>query len=116
MASWPGTLPDDFLQQGYSETMPNNLIRTQMDAGPAKVRRRSTAAPTLIAGRQTMTETQTEALDTFFKTTTSYGADAFDWTDPRTGDSVSMRFINPPKLMPSGGVNWYVDFELEILP
>ncbi len=42
MATWPATLPAPALSS-LRETPPDNLIRTQMDKGPAKVRRRTTA-------------------------------------------------------------------------
>jgi hypothetical protein len=116
MANWPATLPQSFLVQGFSEMMPNNVIRSKMDVGPPKVRRRSTAAPTELMGRQAMTLTQTETLDTFYKDTTAYGSQEFTWDDPRTGDSVSMRFKAPPKLTALGNDYWMVEFQMEILP
>ncbi len=40
---WPPSLPQRPLAQGFSEQAPDTLIRTQMEAGPPKVRRRFTA-------------------------------------------------------------------------
>ncbi len=31
---WPGTLSNHILIDGYSETAPNNMIRSKMDEGP----------------------------------------------------------------------------------
>ena len=78
MATWPGTLPQTFITDPYQETWADNLIRQPMDVGPPKVRRRQTAAVTPIQASHTMTTTQLGYLETFFKTTVSWGADAFD--------------------------------------
>ena len=40
---WPATLPQEILAEGYEEGLPDVLVRTKMDAGPDKVRRRATA-------------------------------------------------------------------------
>ena len=45
MTAWPSSLPDHVLQQGHNESLANVTSRSQMDAGPAKVRRRFTAGP-----------------------------------------------------------------------
>lgn len=37
MPVWPVTLPQDVLIDGYDEKVPEMTLRTQMDAGPAKV-------------------------------------------------------------------------------
>jgi hypothetical protein len=42
MASWAGTLPE-YLPINAAESSDDNLIRTEMDMGPRKVRRRFTA-------------------------------------------------------------------------
>ena len=116
MATWPATLPSYVLVEGYSEMPPVNSIRTQMDVGPPKVRRRSTAAPRPITCKQHMTKTQVAILDTFYVTTLSSGVDPFDWTHPRTGASVSFTFTEPPTYESLGGTAWGVTLKLEILP
>ena len=95
MAAWPETLPLP-LQDGYKESPPNTTLRTAMDAGPDKVRRRYTAKPRNITIKYHMTKAQIETLDTFYVTTTLSGSLWFDWTHPRTGNACSARFINEP--------------------
>jgi len=116
MAAWPGTLPTNLLLNGYEETLPDNLIRTQMSIGPPKSRKRSTAAVTSIIGRTLLTTAQAATLTTFFQTTTDYGADSWTWTHPRTGAAVTLRFVSPPVLSAVSGGHYYVDLALEILP
>ncbi|SEP21333.1 hypothetical protein SAMN04487843_108203 [Methylobacterium sp. ap11] len=43
MIVWPSELPQRVLASGYSETMGEGRLRTQMEAGPMKVRRRFSA-------------------------------------------------------------------------
>lgn len=116
MASWPGTLPQSPLLESYQETAPNGLLRTQMEAGPAKVRRRFTAAPRPFKFRVDLTTAQVGTLDAFFLTTCAMGALAFDWLHPRTGASVSYRFVSPPAYTPADGDVWKADLDLEIMP
>jgi len=116
MPTWPASLPDDFLQSGFSETLPDNVLRSKMDIGPPKTRRRSTAAPRPIAGQQLMTTAQVATFDTFFVTTLSDGAIGFDWTHPRTGAAITLRFVSPPAYVATGGDFWSITLPLEVLP
>lgn len=114
--SWPETLPGDVLVAGYSESLPNAVLRTEMDAGPAKVRRRSTAAARPLRATMALTRTQAAALDTFFTTTLSMGSLPFTLTHPRTLSQVSFRFVSPPVLVPVSGAEWSAELDLEVLP
>jgi len=40
---WPPSLPQSPLGDSFAEQPPNLIVRSPMDVGPAKVRRRSTA-------------------------------------------------------------------------
>ena len=115
MATWPATLPYPALNT-LKETPPNNAIRTQMDKGPDKVRRRTTANVRPLSFTLKLTPVQLETLDTFYVTTTASGVDEFDYTHPRTGDSVTARFVSPPDYAESEGVIYNCSVSLEILP
>jgi hypothetical protein len=115
MASWPITLPTGFFQRDYEESPPNLLLRSQMDEGPAKVRRRFTAGVRPIRGKIKLTPTQVGILDDFYVDDCDSGATAFTYTHPRTGASVLVRWVEPPKYKPQG-LNYLVDISLEILP
>lgn len=116
MVSWPSTLPDDVLIEGYREQPPKNVIRTQMDQGPAKVRRRSTTGPRMLRVSLDLTRAQVDTLDSFFRTDLEDGALRFDWTHPRTQAAVQMRFVEPPQYTPLTGADWTAALNLEILP
>ena len=115
-ATWPSTLPDKALTSGYSETPPAVVLRTPMDTGPAKVRRRFTGGTRNITVRQLLTTAQVDILDTFFMGDLGGGALAFEWINLRTGQTVEMRFKSPPKYGDPRGDYWPVSYELEILP
>jgi hypothetical protein len=118
MATWPGTLPPRLLLEGYQERLPRNKVRTEMDAGPAKQRRRYTAAVRPIAGAQILTTAQVASLKTFHDSTLQGGQDAFDWTDPIPNSGLfSFRFVSEPHIDRAlGGGLYHVTYELEILP
>lgn len=117
MPAWPITLPQRVLADGYQEPLPEMTIRSEMDAGPAKVRRRFTAAVRTIRCQLALTAAQVTTLDTFYVTTLAGGSLSFDWVHPRTQATVAFRFAAPPQLQPeTGGSSWIASLELEILP
>lgn len=114
MATWPtGMCP---LAGSYNETPPNNTIRTSMDRGPDKVRRRTTANVRPISFKMLLTKTQLATFENFFQNETFSGAEAFDYTHPRTGAAVRARFVNPPSWSDRGRSMYDVQVQLEILP
>lgn len=93
MPTYPASLPQQPLVDGYEEGFPNTLVRTQMDKGPDKVRRRFTAGTRTFTIQLLLDETQVQTLDDFIDIDLEGGALRFDWTHPRTGASVQFRFI-----------------------
>lgn len=87
--SWPADLPQNILAQGYKGELPNNLLRTSMDVGPAQVRRRGTVATQPVTGNILVTPTELAALIAFYETTLLDGSLRFRWVDPLTGDTTT---------------------------
>jgi len=116
VASWPGTLPQAPDFSTFQETSPNVALRTQMDVGPPKLRRRSTAGIRPFTMSFLMTQTQVATLETFYQTTLTGGTAAFDWTHPRTGSAASFRFVTPPQYHAIGPITYRVSCQMEILP
>lgn len=114
MATWPGTIPAYILQDGFSETLPDNTIRSKMEVGPPKMRRRGTGAPRVIPSKQYMTAAQVAIFDTFYESTLYSGSLRFDWVSPRTQVSKELRFTAPPVYTPSGA-GYIVSMKLEIM-
>jgi len=115
MAAFPASLPVPALNT-LKETPPRNVIRTQMDKGPDKVRRRTTANVRMLQFVLKLTPAEVATLDTFFDTTVFSGADEFDYTHPRTGAAEKARFVEAPQYSESEGVIYDCALSLEILP
>jgi hypothetical protein len=116
MPTWPTSLPQHVLEQGYNEQVPDQTIETQMDAGPAKVRRRFTTAPRRFGVVVVMDPDQVALFETFYLETLAGGSLPFDWVHPRTRVSTTFRFRKPvPSINPlgNGGTDVRVTFGLE---
>jgi len=115
--AWPAGLPQLVAVDGYGEAPPDTALRTGMDAGPAKVRRRSTAGIRPLSVQLDLDAAQVETLDDFYVETLRSGALSFDWAHPRTQEAVTLRFVRPPAYRPQGSdVAWRATLQLEILP
>ena len=115
MTTWPSTLPKPAIGT-FNETPPKNTIRSEMDKGPAKVRRRTTANVRPISFTLRLSPAQTAILDEFFTTTTASGSLSFDFEHPRTKATVEARFAQEPSYKEFAGVKYDCGISLEILP
>ena len=115
MPAWPGILPTAPLL-GFRETAPDVGLRTKMDSGPAKLRRRFTAGVRPIEVPLVLDDGQLDALADFFETTTAGGTLRFDFVDPRSGAAVKCRFVGPPDYDLIAPTRWRVTLKLEVLP
>jgi hypothetical protein len=105
------------LVSGYGEAVPDVSIKSSMDVGPAKVRRRTTAAVRPVAGKLILTLTQLGYFKTFYNTTILGGSLRFDWVDPYDGTTaVEMRFTEPPSWSAIDPDKFEVQMKMEILP
>lgn len=115
-ASWPGTLPAYVQEGGFQERFQDQAVESQMDSGPAKIRRRFTKPIRFIGVQMLMTQAQVIDLETFWLTTLKGGTLPFDWVHPRTRAATTFRFRNPaPTYQSVGGINVMVNFSLEVL-
>jgi hypothetical protein len=118
--AWPGGLPQNqFI--AVADERQKGALRTAMDAGPAKMRRRFSAVVRAIICPIEMTGTQKGIFDTFFNTTLAEGALPFTWSDPATDATQNYRFTAPPKFTldvggEPGARLWKASLALEILP
>lgn len=113
---WPDDLPPAPVLAGYQEVAPTTVLRTQMDAGAPKMRRRFSAAPRPLKCALSLSKEEVELLDVFFNETCEGGADRFEWVHPRTGETVEMRFTQPPQYVPQADNLWTAQLVLEIMP
>jgi hypothetical protein len=129
MPSWPASLPQtQFLNM--TEQRQDARVRTTMDAGPAKMRRRFTTAVRAVVTPIVLDGTQRQAFDSFWINDTQEGSLKFSWSDPATDSTVNFRFVSPPMwTLDSGGAAgipatsgatgtrlWRAQLHLEIVP
>ena len=115
MPTWPTTLPAPAIST-LQESPPNNTIRTAMDKGPEKIRRRTTANIRPISFNMVLTAAEIQILDDFYDGDTFSGSESFDYTHPRTGVACTARFVSPPQYSEHEGAAYYAAVQLEILP
>lgn len=119
---WPVTLPQKF-PLGTMEENQDGRIRTEMDTGPPKMRRRFTATIktyTLPPERFLFTEAQKTSLESFYDNTCQGGTLPFDWPEPYSGaGTLTLRFVLPLKwtsILPGENRRLRLPLTLELLP
>lgn len=111
---WPVTLPQSPLLVGYSEQPKDNVLRSQMDYGPDKLRNLTTGIITNVSLRMLLSATQTTTLDNFYHSVLAR-VGLFGWVNHRTGADANYRFVEPPRYTPVGP-KYYGDLTMEMLP
>jgi len=113
--TWPLTLPQSFLVESFAEEAPDNIIRSAMDSGPSKARKRYSATVTPFSGHMIMTQAQYLIFKDFFRNTISDGAFSFQMTDYVNGGTMEVRFRDKPTANFLGTV-WDISFGLDKQP
>lgn len=112
MTVWPD-IPAP-LQDSYQESRGDNTIRSQVERGTAKVRRRTLATPDMVSFSVLLTTAQAATFEDFYDIDVKSGSLSFDMTHPRTGETRQFRFKAPPSYVPVGKL-WRVSVSLELL-
>lgn len=115
---WPAGLPQHPLIRRARLNPEVWKLRTQMDAGPAKVRRRRTISIDRWSMSMVLTTAQLVTFRTFFHDTIEQGSAAFDWLDPIDGTTErEARIVGEYSVEPlDARAKWEVSFEVEFLP
>lgn len=113
--TWPATLQTAPGADAQRTRNPN-VIRTPMDVGPAKMRRRSSNSPINLSFSMLVTTAQRAELETFYVTTLKEVL-PFDWNDFFvTGYPVAtFRFLVAPDYENVSGELWRTQIKLEQL-
>lgn len=88
---WPTSLPQKPLVDGYKRVLPNNLIRSSMDTGSDKVRKRGRFKPQEISASYVLTAAQRNTLESFVHDNLAEGAICFNWPHPELNKLVRAR-------------------------
>lgn len=114
--TWPSTLPNLPLTNGYQESFKDNVIRSEIDSGPMKTRQRYTRAQRMIQMSFMLTNDQKTIFTTFFNLIRG-GALPFNWKDPILGTDIVVRLTSAVTGPNYVRINaWQVSFEIEVLP
>lgn len=117
MATWPDTLPQSFQGGGdYQETPANTVLRTTMDTGVTKLRRRQTRSESFVQGTMIFSPAQAVTFMTFFEETLRGGSIVFNGALTRTGTTQNYFFQEEPILNHIGGETYQVFMRLVVLP
>jgi hypothetical protein len=115
MATWPTTLPSP--TSGFSIAPVDQTIRTDMEVGSARVRRRTSARNDMMTTTWLMTNDQVAIFRTWFTTTINGGVTWFTVSLPvgsTVYSSVNARFKGPYTIDHVGGIYWKINGTLEI--
>jgi hypothetical protein len=111
---WPEYLPSALLEEGFGKQPQSNVIRTAMDAGPKKARRRYTAATIKYLGKQKFDTAELMVFEQFYHSVLADGVLRFNFADPVTGETAEFRFTDDYSVADADGL-FEVQMSLERL-
>ena len=115
--NFPATLPG-MSMRNYSLKPTNNIIRTEMEAGPARTRRRYISAPTEVTVQWRFSLDELEIFQTFYRDTIFDGAGWFNIkvVDGRGEGTYLARFREPYQATTEAREYlWTVNATLEVM-
>lgn len=115
MPAWPASLPKP-LRSGYGVEPESAFIRTDMESGPARQRKRFTAVPEGIAVSWRFKPAEMVTFRDFYADDINLGTDYFtcDFDIGYGIQTYNVRFTSAPKFQPLPGMNWSVSGKLEV--
>ncbi len=113
--SWPTTLPVPSIE-GYGLHPGEAILRTEMEAGPARQRCRYTQVPSRISARWVFRREQFALFEAWYRWHAKEGG---EWFEINLLGGLGLviheaRFTRPFDAQPRSGVLWEVSSELEI--
>lgn len=109
---WPDILPQKASRDGFSEGSRDGRLRTQMEGGPPKMRRRFSSDPKPITASIRVTVEQWNAFDLFWEQGTSFGSLPFWFPDQSRGDVILETESGAPLLTSEGNLMVNADWWL----
>jgi hypothetical protein len=113
---WPQGLPATGVGDGnYTETEPSNFLKTEMDSGAEKLRRKFTSMPVQCAARFAMHISQSELLRQFKEVV---GPNPFWWFSHRNIDGIALFRFADSEIQRSyiGNFHWRESVGFQRLP
>jgi len=115
LQQWPASITEDVQINGFSQKARENTIRSSVEAGVDKIRRRYTTPIVEIKFNRWFTFEQYETIENFYNITTAGGVFPFTFPDPATNEVYVYRFLTSPSYSALGGLHYQVSFSFERL-
>ncbi len=109
---WPSSLPQVMRLESLHAKKKSNVVRTKMDSGPQKARRRYTVSTKVFRGSVVLTEPQRKILEDWYVNTLGNGVLRFIMKDPQTLQPSEFRFIDDYDEDSKDGL-WIITMEME---
>ncbi len=117
MPTWPASLPQFSLREGYAEGFKSTVVRSPTDSGRTKRRQRFINGPESLDVTMPLDNDQISTFKQFYEDDLGNGAISFTFPHPRLGTNVTVVFRDDPKpLTTEGGVTYILSLKLDILP
>lgn len=113
METWPPQFQDLINEENFGVTLGNTTVRSEVDAGPPKVRSRFTDGIDQYTTSIYLDYDDIGDLLNFYKVTLANGSLTFGFNDPFTGVLTEYRFLEPPQISPRGGRTFTVNMKWE---
>lgn len=113
---WPTQLQQFFSQENFTFELDDGVIRTDMEIGPQKTRRRYTKGVDRLSASILATSAEYSIFYSFYDTTLAGGSLPFTFEHPITKVPADFRFRGKPTINTIGGNYFSIQFQLEILP
>jgi hypothetical protein len=115
--AWSTGVPTDIVKSSYQAKRQDGTLRTDMETGLPKVRRRFTAVVKSFEGSIIMTQAELTTFESWFDNVIGFGALTFMFPHPITQVSTEMRFIGSYKeAQDEDTMDFEVQLEFEIIP
>lgn len=115
-ALWPVALQQKLNVANFGYDFGSTVIRSDMDVGPAKQRRRSTKAVDTLPCSIDLEYTLFQTLYDFWDVTLNGGVNTFEFIHPFTQEVREFRMTAEPKISPLGGRMFRVLMQWELMP
>jgi hypothetical protein len=113
---WPLGLPQKVEGDQYTESLGSSVIRTEMDIGLAKVRRRYTKNIENFDMIFLIDSDQYLIFKTFFDVTVNGGATTFTFPHPVTTVPTEVRLLGEPAISHIGAGVFRLSLKVEVIP
>lgn len=116
MASWPTTLQEKVNQAGFRKVFGSTTIRSNVEVGANKVRRRFTKGIDQFSVNVNLARSEYSTFENFYEVTLNGGTNTFDFLNPLTDTIEEFRFVGEPSITPIGGNEFVLQMTWEQLP